>query len=84
MVYPAQIDTCSQQTLRDAYDYAQERNLPMQIHAAQSVTEFHEMQRRHGKTPIQFVIECASIRQASKCVGASFNNVAVNLRGLLL
>jgi 5-methylthioadenosine/S-adenosylhomocysteine deaminase len=55
MVYPAQIDTCSPQTLRDAYDYAGERNLPWQIHAAQSVTEFHEMQRRHGKTPIRFM-----------------------------
>ena len=55
MVYPAQIDTCSPQTLRDAYDYAEERDLPWQIHAAQSVTEFHEMHRRHGKTPIQFM-----------------------------
>jgi cytosine/adenosine deaminase-related metal-dependent hydrolase len=55
MVYPAQVDTCSPQTLRDAYDYARERNLPWQIHAAQSVTEFHEMQRRHGKTPIQYM-----------------------------
>ena len=55
MVYPAQIDTCSAQTLRDAYDFAEERNLPWQTHAAQSVTEFHEMQRRHGKTPIQFM-----------------------------
>jgi 5-methylthioadenosine/S-adenosylhomocysteine deaminase len=55
MVYPAQIDTCSAQTLRDAYDYAEERDLPWQTHAAQSMTEFHEMQRRHGKTPIQFM-----------------------------
>lgn len=55
MVYPAQVDTCSARTLRDAYEFAQERNLPFQIHAAQSVTEFHEMQRRHGKTPIRFL-----------------------------
>ena len=55
MVYPAQIDTCSRQTLRDAYDYAEERNLPWQTHAAQSVTEFQEMTRRHGKTPIQLM-----------------------------
>jgi cytosine/adenosine deaminase-related metal-dependent hydrolase len=55
MVYPAQIDTCSPQTLRDAYDYAEERDLPWQTHAAQSVTEFQEMQRRHGKSPIQFM-----------------------------
>ena len=55
MLYPAQIDTCSAQTLRDAYDFAEERDLPWQTHAAQSVSEFHEMQRRHGKTPIRFM-----------------------------
>ena len=55
MVYPAQVDTCSEQTLRDAYDFAEEGDLPFQIHAAQSVTEFHEMQRRHGKTPMRFL-----------------------------
>ena len=52
MVYPAQIDTCRPDTLRDACDYANERNLPFQTHIAQSVAEFHEIHRRHGKTPI--------------------------------
>ena len=52
MVYPGQIDTCRADTLRDAYDYAVERNLPFQTHIAQSVAEFHEMHRRHRTTPI--------------------------------
>ena len=52
MMAPAQIDTCSADLLRDAHDAADERNLPFQIHAAQSATEFYEMQRRHGQTPI--------------------------------
>jgi 5-methylthioadenosine/S-adenosylhomocysteine deaminase len=55
MVAPSQIDTCSPELLRDTYDYAQERNLPWQTHAAQSVTEFNEMTRRHGRTPIQWM-----------------------------
>lgn len=55
MVAPSQIDTCSPELLRDSYDHAQERNLPFQIHAAQSVNEFHEMVRRHGLTPIQWM-----------------------------
>ena len=55
MLSPAQIDTCSADLIRDSYDYATERNLPLQIHAAQSVNEFHEMVRRHGKTPIQWL-----------------------------
>ena len=55
MVTPAQIDTCTPELLRDSFDYATERNLAFQIHAAQSVNEFTEMIRRHGKTPIQWM-----------------------------
>ncbi|MEM9355876.1 MAG: amidohydrolase family protein [Pseudomonadota bacterium] len=55
MVCPAQIDTCSASLINDAHDYATEYNLPFQIHAAQSVNEFHEIYRRHGKTPIAWL-----------------------------
>ena len=55
MVCPSQIDTCSPELLRDAYAAAEERNTAFQIHAAQSVTEFLEMQRRHGRSPIQWM-----------------------------
>ena len=33
MMCPAQIDTCSPELIRDAYDYAAERQMPFQIHA---------------------------------------------------
>ena len=52
MVIPAQIDTCTEGLLRDSFAEAQRRNLPWQVHAAQSVVEFHEITRRHGVTPI--------------------------------
>jgi cytosine/adenosine deaminase-related metal-dependent hydrolase len=55
MMMPSQVDTCTPELIRDACDYALERRLPLQIHAAQSVTEFHEMIRRHGKTPIAWL-----------------------------
>ena len=55
MVCPAQVDTCTADLIRDASDYAKERQLPFQIHAAQSVNEFHEMIRRHGVTPIKWL-----------------------------
>ena len=55
MLAPAQIDTVSPELLRQVHDYAEERNLPMQIHAAQSVNEHIEMVRRHGCTPIQWM-----------------------------
>jgi len=49
---PAQVDTCTEELLRDSAAAARERRLPLQIHAAQSVVEFQEIMRRHGKTPI--------------------------------
>jgi 5-methylthioadenosine/S-adenosylhomocysteine deaminase len=52
MVCPAQIDTCSETLLRDSHGEAKARGVSWQIHAAQSVTEFHEITRRHGFTPI--------------------------------
>ncbi len=52
MVCPAQIDTCSESLLRDSHAEAKARGVAWQIHAAQSVSEFHEITRRHGYTPI--------------------------------
>jgi cytosine/adenosine deaminase-related metal-dependent hydrolase len=52
MVTPAQIDTCSEGLLRDSFAEAKARGVAWQIHAAQSVSEFHEITRRHGYTPI--------------------------------
>ncbi len=52
MVVPAQIDTCSEALLRDSFAEAKARGVAWQIHAAQAVSEFHEITRRHGHTPI--------------------------------
>jgi 5-methylthioadenosine/S-adenosylhomocysteine deaminase len=57
MACPAQIDTCAPELLRDSRAEARSRGLSWQIHAAQSVSEFHEITRRHGFTPIQWLHE---------------------------
>ena len=57
IVFPAQIDTCSEALLRDSHAAAAERNLPFTTHCAQSVVEFNEMIGRNGKTPIQWAAE---------------------------
>jgi cytosine/adenosine deaminase-related metal-dependent hydrolase len=57
VLYPAQIDTCTEALLRDSAAAARERRLPLQIHAAQSVVEFQEIMRRHGRTPIGWLDE---------------------------
>ncbi|WP_342362089.1 amidohydrolase family protein [Terrarubrum flagellatum] len=55
MVSPSQIDTCTPGLIRDSHAEATARRLPFQIHAAQSVVEFHEITRRHGLTPVQWL-----------------------------
>jgi cytosine/adenosine deaminase-related metal-dependent hydrolase len=54
MVSPAQIDTCTEDLLRDSVAAARERRLPFTVHCAQAAGEFHEMVRRHGVTPVQW------------------------------
>ncbi len=55
VVAPSQVDTCSEELLRDSHAFARAQHLSWTTHAAQSVTEFHEMQRRHGMSPIQWL-----------------------------
>lgn len=55
VVAPAQVDTCREETLLKSLEVARERGLMMQTHACQTLPEFHEMTRRTGKTPIQWM-----------------------------
>ncbi|PWJ20904.1 amidohydrolase family protein [Jannaschia seohaensis] len=55
MISPSQIDTCTPDLIRDSFALAQEKGLPFQIHAAQSVVEFNEITRRHGVTPLEWL-----------------------------
>jgi cytosine/adenosine deaminase-related metal-dependent hydrolase len=57
MVYPAQIDTCTEDLLQDSFDAARERGCPFSTHIAQSVVEFNLMVSRYGRTPIQWANE---------------------------
>ncbi len=62
MLMPAQVDTCTEELLRDSLDLAEEKGWPIQIHAGQSVVEFQEMTRRHGVTPIQWLNQIGFLR----------------------
>ena len=55
MLCPAQVDTCTAELLRDAYAEAVRRDLRFHTHAAQSLSEFHEITRRSGMTPIEWL-----------------------------
>ena len=55
MVAPMQVDTCSLELLRDSLTAARARSLKMTVHCSQHIPEFHEMVRRHGVTPVQWL-----------------------------
>lgn len=55
MLCPSQIDTCSEELLRTAQQEARRQGMVLQLHAAQSVVEFNEMTKRHGRTPIEWL-----------------------------
>lgn len=52
---PAQVDTCTEDLLVASARAAQELDVPVSLHAAQSLSEFLEMTRRHGRTPIEWL-----------------------------
>jgi cytosine/adenosine deaminase-related metal-dependent hydrolase len=54
VVFPAQIDTCTEALLRESWEAAEALDLPFTTHCAQSVNEFNEMVHRHGRTPIRW------------------------------
>jgi cytosine/adenosine deaminase-related metal-dependent hydrolase len=57
MLAPAQIDTCSPELLRASLAAARERGMKMTVHCSQHISEFQEMVRRHGVTPVQWMHE---------------------------
>lgn len=57
MISPAQVDTCSEQLLRDSFAVAEERGWPLTLHTSQCVWDVLEITRRHGKTPVQWLAD---------------------------
>ena len=52
---PSQVDTCTEELLRKSREAATSMGVPLALHTSQSVNEFLEMTRRHGKTPIEWL-----------------------------
>ena len=73
VIAPAQADTCSADTLRRSHKLANEKGLMWQTHAAQTLPEFHEMARRHGKTPVQWLDEIGVLGPVRPSRTASFS-----------
>lgn len=52
---PAQIDTCTEDLLRESRKASDELQVPLALHTSQSVFEFDEIVGRHGKTPVEWL-----------------------------
>jgi cytosine/adenosine deaminase-related metal-dependent hydrolase len=52
---PSQVDTVSEDLLRRSRAAATEMRVPLALHTSQSVPEFQEITRRHGRTPIEWL-----------------------------
>lgn len=57
MLFPLQVDTCSPELLRATRKAADELGVGIEIHAGQNLLEFHEMLRRHGRTPVEHLAD---------------------------
>ena len=57
MLFPRQPDTCTPGLLKRTKEVAKELSVPIQLHAAINLIEFHEILRKYGKTPIAFLHE---------------------------
>lgn len=55
MLFPYQVDTCSPELLRATRRAANELGVGIEIHAGQNLLEFHEILRRHRRTPVELL-----------------------------
>ncbi len=55
MLYPAQLDTCSVELLKETRRAATEHGLRISLHAAMNMLEFQKVMREHGRTPLQLL-----------------------------
>jgi 5-methylthioadenosine/S-adenosylhomocysteine deaminase len=52
---PMQVDTCTEELLKMSRQASDDMQVPLALHASQSVFEFDEMVRRHGLTPLEWL-----------------------------
>ena len=52
---PSQVDTCTEDLLRQSKKASDDLQVPIALHTSQSVFEFDEMVRRHGRTPVEWL-----------------------------
>jgi cytosine/adenosine deaminase-related metal-dependent hydrolase len=67
LLSPLQADTCTEELLLKSQQWAQKLDIPLSIHVSQSVVEFNEMLKRHGKTPIAWLRDIGFLQYLGTC-----------------
>lgn len=57
MLAPGQIDTCEAQLLKDTRRYADELEVPIQLHAGQSPNEFARVRETENRTTVELMMD---------------------------
>jgi cytosine/adenosine deaminase-related metal-dependent hydrolase len=81
MLFPFQVDTCTPTLLQATRKAADELGVGIEIHAGQNLLEFHEILRRHGLTPIEYLAQTGLLGRDA-IVGHCIINSAHGLAGL--
>lgn len=74
MVSPAQIDTCTEELLKEAIALADKTGRPLFTHGAQSYPEFNQMARRHNMTPVEYMSEIGFLTEKTVIGHAVFTD----------
>jgi 5-methylthioadenosine/S-adenosylhomocysteine deaminase len=74
MICPGQVDSVTEELIRETVVAAADRKMPVQIHAGQSLVEFSEMMRRHGKTPVQWLNDLGFLHPGSTLAHCLFTD----------
>jgi cytosine/adenosine deaminase-related metal-dependent hydrolase len=81
MLFPFQVETCTPTLLQATRKAANELGVGIEIHAGQNLLEFHEILRRHGRTPIEYLAD-TGLLGPDAIVGHCIINSAHSLAGL--
>ncbi len=81
MLFPIQVDTCSPALLRATREAADTLGVGIEIHAGQNLLEFHEILRRHARTPVELLDEVGLLRPGT-ILGHCIISTAHRLAGL--
>lgn len=55
MLFPYQFDACTPELLGEVMEVACDMNVPVHLHVAQSLFEFHDALSRYARTPVQLL-----------------------------